>query len=1105
MSNSRPSRPHPPGRPAAALLAAALVLLLPRAAAWGTDAQALWQEFRAAFPFHIQTLAVGGPDEKGGRVLVIAEPPPGFGAAEARAALAAAFPDRQVLAVEPERAPVGYDGWVEDLVVTLGPAPAGEADTPAAGERRLRELAAYLSRALFGTSYKAYALRLPVERRDAPMALRQAPPSLGVGAAELKRWLLDEGRNFVRPEGGEPATLAGLAAGGATGAYLSAEPGLALLVLRRDQDLAGMRGELRKFALDSDLVLGAVALGESDLAIVGRERQAALDVLPPLRAESILTLAAARAAELAQSYERNRVFAGKLTDGEDAGRDWAPIHLSDQLVDTEVGSLLNLTDQLLKSWSQAGQVGYVNFPYPEPDGFPFGDKALSTLTGGRETLFNWNTTGLGSITAFDGGVKVYALERTGSLPVTYGSDAGSPDDEVRIGQLTAFEEKAYDYFSARRDPNLARVVQYTAFYQIFRAFPVVIGTLPQPDAAAVGEAVRQELVSTAASGLKLLANLAYAELSRLERTAAADGGGAGEADSAAAQDPPTADGAEGDGPPLAPDDGPRLPEPVLKTGLEVVRLGAAFGPGVVDTLADLLADPRGAVPPPEAFLQLARLNAEAEDDDSLFAAVKALPEPEREPVIRAMLLPVIREFRDVLTAVEDLEAVRDAVVQAAAREPAGHVRTPSIVLSWNTVRANSVGGHNLDSAVTRIESAPGVARGRVEVAASPDGAVTLRVNPEDAAAAAPMARTYARNAEDPGVAAKLERTLAQAADAPARPLRTALALEPKAAGRGLSEAEARGFVLDGRSFRTAPERFTTERFAQARALAERLRYDLVIERVDEGGFVIFRAKPPTLIDAQTTPALVELVEGQARGLAGQHPPRILFRNFAEGEVDGLVRSSDLRSLARGGGGGREPPPPPASLAAAAPGGPERPFVHLRYGEDGKARSLQVSRRGPREGRAEPERIGNLEAAVARIADRPNWAGAEIRRVAFEETRVVGGKYADHFRLDFEVTIPVVTVAARPSLPLRIAAFVERVLGRAEIGQAEAGVRAALDESARRGLTLLDGIDELKQGLERTLGPAGIEFYLKEGAGDLVVVEREEQRQLDGRGGGLVAG
>jgi hypothetical protein len=55
-----------------------------------------------------------------------------------------------------------------------------------------------------------------------------------------------------------------------------------------------------------------------------------------------------------------------------------------------------------------------------------------------------------------------------ALPVTYGS--GLPDDNnVKTGHLREFEAKAYDYFANLQDFNLARVVQYTIIYQMFRA------------------------------------------------------------------------------------------------------------------------------------------------------------------------------------------------------------------------------------------------------------------------------------------------------------------------------------------------------------------------------------------------------------------------------------------------------------------------------------------------------------------------------------------------------------------------------------------------------------------------------------------------------------
>ena len=40
------------------------------------NGEKMWQTFRAAHPLHTQTMALSDPDASGGRVLVIAEPPP---------------------------------------------------------------------------------------------------------------------------------------------------------------------------------------------------------------------------------------------------------------------------------------------------------------------------------------------------------------------------------------------------------------------------------------------------------------------------------------------------------------------------------------------------------------------------------------------------------------------------------------------------------------------------------------------------------------------------------------------------------------------------------------------------------------------------------------------------------------------------------------------------------------------------------------------------------------------------------------------------------------------------------------------------------------------
>jgi hypothetical protein len=85
--------------------------------------------------------------------------------------------------------------------------------------------------------------------------------------------------------------------------------------------------------------------------LFGRQRQISLGVLPPLRFENLQAFARNQTDHVAQSYERRRIFAGRVTVGKYAIWDWAPILLSPQLDDNKFGTLLNLADQILKSWS----------------------------------------------------------------------------------------------------------------------------------------------------------------------------------------------------------------------------------------------------------------------------------------------------------------------------------------------------------------------------------------------------------------------------------------------------------------------------------------------------------------------------------------------------------------------------------------------------------------------------------------------------------------------------------------------------------------------------------------------------------------------------------
>ena len=223
----------------------------------------------------------------------------------------------------------------------------------------------------------------------------------------------------------------------------------------KNEDIAAQVGDIRQFTLDADLILGALA-DSSTLVIIGRERQSPLQELPPLQVESILLLASTTEKELSQSLDINDLMAGKMANG----RDWCPTYLSRELENTEFGDLMTITDVLLKDWSESGTIQEGHYRYPEPGYYPF-DRPLFRKLGLNELVYNWNTAG--AMYAIDrDGYTIYTLGRTGSLPVSY---FNSQERSQSIGYR--YESQAYHYFATLGNTDLARVVQYTALYQLF--------------------------------------------------------------------------------------------------------------------------------------------------------------------------------------------------------------------------------------------------------------------------------------------------------------------------------------------------------------------------------------------------------------------------------------------------------------------------------------------------------------------------------------------------------------------------------------------------------------------------------------------------------------
>jgi hypothetical protein len=403
------------------------------------SACAVWAEFRTKHPYPYQELAAKAlPD--GNLALIISEPPPSLSKPELDQLLRVVF-GGDLVDSKRRKWPLLTDGWLEDLVLNIK---IGKKSlTPTIEDAVLRDRVAILYNELFGTTYGG-SLDVLTESASPPSV---GTPNLAVSPAELRSWVMDPSLKWssLDEQFAQPSSWNELSVAKTSGAFGSNDrtlvlltfPTSVLLAARTDHHaLDSLRTPFRIFAVASDCVLGGLWTATDQLAIIGRARQRPLTDVPPLRFETFKLIASQYTDELSQSYERNAVFAGKLNSGEYAFKDWAPVYLSEALIDTEFGALLNTTDQLLKSWSEAGTVEYQYFNYTKPGAYPFGPKPLSQLvgkeTGSESVTFNWNTTGFGVVVERPE-LSVVAAKQVGALPVTYlagKQDSGTRD--VRI-------------------------------------------------------------------------------------------------------------------------------------------------------------------------------------------------------------------------------------------------------------------------------------------------------------------------------------------------------------------------------------------------------------------------------------------------------------------------------------------------------------------------------------------------------------------------------------------------------------------------------------------------------------------------------------------------
>lgn len=409
----------------------------------------VWNEFREKNPYSIQIAGLR-KCEDGSYIAIVSEPTEDVTAKEIENVF-----KRYNCSFMTFRKQIGYDGWLQDAVISFNDA----------SERDIQKIEKKLFTLLYGTDYKAEFMDLSVIPEHT--AFSNQDLNFQVSEEELRQWFITDKEALVALDDSMKETnLVDCleSDNDKMQVLMSKTPGFVVWVLGKGEcDYKEFRVAARKFAIDSDVIFGAISNG-SRIAIIARERSIPIYELPPMRQETLHLLASTEEGELAQSYERTSLFAGK----QEGGKDFAPIYLSNELWHTEYGNILNVTDQMLKSWSENGTIEYTEFNYPKPVNWTFNEGVQKDLEVSQLT-YNWNTDGVG-YEVEDDDYTIYAINRTGSLPVSYipGETDGISDKDP----VYQAEEKAYDFFSELSSPELVKVVQYVSMYQIFMNFGI---------------------------------------------------------------------------------------------------------------------------------------------------------------------------------------------------------------------------------------------------------------------------------------------------------------------------------------------------------------------------------------------------------------------------------------------------------------------------------------------------------------------------------------------------------------------------------------------------------------------------------------------------------
>jgi hypothetical protein len=417
-----------------------------------------WREFRAIHPFGFQTV---GLKHKGDTCIFVISEPAEWVKTEDLVALFTKHDGHLIECIQP----YGYDGELHDFVGCLR--------KDSINSRLFR---GELFNLLYFTDYKAFYTNLDHPAKHTYFSDKKI--NYNIESFKLRMLLLDE-RFKVSSKKSLNISELMKSKTSSNKLYISEKRGFVIWVL----DSIGVSRTdsvflktARKFALDTDLILGSV-FGDGKVAIIGREREVSVNILPPLRSETIRQLLGCYTQPLDPLQMRMMsmidgpndftfnnhpwlIFNSLETDSVKPDIYYAPVSMSNNVCNTELGNLMYLTDIILKSWCENGKVKdtFVNYPLPQSySSYPNG----VTHELGDSLIVYWRISDF----LFDP-----FIYKTGSCFPEISSF--TKRDSIKNAKEIEVSCSLYSYFASQQCIDLVRIKQYSLLLNAFQYLTV---------------------------------------------------------------------------------------------------------------------------------------------------------------------------------------------------------------------------------------------------------------------------------------------------------------------------------------------------------------------------------------------------------------------------------------------------------------------------------------------------------------------------------------------------------------------------------------------------------------------------------------------------------